>query len=139
MNRHKSQKKKLLESIGKQRDLKKITDILGNWVNENYLQEISLALRGLGKFRLAADYEQLAVEQLAVNPKTWFHYLPETREAKIQHFLEYNADPSNQYKKQVNAWKKGKASAIKRRADQVEPELFLDSVVIKKNVNSWEV
>ena len=65
--------------------------------------------------------------------------MPETREAKIQHFLEYNADPSNQYKKQVNAWKKGKASAIKRRADQVEPELFLDSVVIKKNVNSWEV
>ena len=134
VNRHKSQKKKLLESIGKQRDLKKITDILGNWVNENYLQEISLALRGLGKFRLAADYEQLAV-----NPKTWFHYLPETREAKIQHFLEYNADPSNQYKKPVNAGKKGKASAIKRRADQVEPELFLDPVVIKKNVNSWEV
>ena len=136
-NRHKSQKKKLLEEIGKDRDLKKVTDILGRWVNENFQQEISLALRGLGKFRLAPGYEHLAV-----NPKTWFHLLPVTREAKIQHFLDYQADPSNQYKKPLNAGKKGKASAVKRRADQMEPELFsqrLDPVIIKKKSNSWEV
>ena len=38
--------------------MKKVTDILGNWVNENYMQEISLALRGLGKFRLVVDVVQ---------------------------------------------------------------------------------
>ena len=139
-NRHKGQKKKIAEEVGKSRDLKKVITSLEKWVDENYFQEISLALRGLGKYRLAPGYENLAID-----PKTWLRLSPESRSLKIKHFVTLDLKPSETYKKPSNAGKKGNAQ--KRRIDQQEPELFLRRVEassitpikVRKTPKSWEV
>ena len=119
----------------------KIINAIEKWIDENYLQEISLALRGLGKYRLARSFENLFVDAT-----TWLRISPENREVKIKHFQTYNPKPSTSYKKPSNAGKKGN-STEKRRVDQREPELFVQRIEaaqipplkVKKTQSSWEV
>ena len=141
-NMHKSQKKKLEDEIsGNKRDLTKIINTLNKWINENFYQELSLALRGMGKFRLATGYEHLHID-----PKTWFRLLPETRNEKIKHFNNYFAKPSETYLKPSAAGKKPKKN-VKRRANQMEPELFeerveakkIKTLKVKRTSKEWEV
>ena len=139
-NRHKGQKKKIEEEVGKTRELKKVIGALEKWIDENYLQEISLSLRGLGKYRLAKGYEHLSVDA-----KTWLRISPENRESKIRHFQTFCSKPSSMYKKPSNAGKK--SNPQKRRIDQREPELFaqrveaatVQKISIRKTSNAWEV
>ena len=106
-NRHKGQKKKIEEEVEKSRDLRKIINAIEKWIDENYLQEISLALRGLGKYRLARSFENLFVDAT-----TWLRISPENREVKIKYFQTYNPKPSTSYKKPSNAGKKGTRQVI---------------------------
>ena len=140
-NRHKGQKKKANEEMrGSKPGLRKAIEILGKWVKENYVQEIGLAIRGLGKYRLAKEFQQLAVE-----PKVWFKLSPEAREKKIDRFMGFQSSGFDAYTKPSNAGKKGKSQ--KRRKDQIEPELFKDRVIaskvaplkVKKASTSWQV
>jgi len=139
-NRHKSQKKKIEEEAGKTRNLEKLFSVLEKWVNENFVQEISLALRGFGKYRLAPGYQHLQVD-----PKDWLRMSPETRLKKIEHFQSYTPKPSGTFTKPLNAGKKGKS--VKRRVNQCEPELFgervevaaVSPIKVQKTANSWEV
>ena len=85
----------------------KIINDIEKWIDENYLQEISLALRGLGKYRLARSFENLFVDAT-----TWLQISPENREVKIKYFQTYNPKPSTSYKKPSNAGKKGTRRVI---------------------------
>ena len=76
--------------------MRKIINAIEKWIDENYLQEISLALRGLGKYRLARSFENLFVDAT-----TWLRISPENREVKIKYFQTYNPKPSTSYKKTI--------------------------------------
>ena len=118
-NRHKGQKKKIEEEVEKSRDLRKIINAIEKWIDENYLQEISLALRGLGKYRLAQSFENLFVEAT-----TWLRISPENREVKIKYFQTYNPKPSTSYKKPSNAGKKGTRRVIYITKTRIEFRRF---------------
>ena len=141
-NIHKSLKKKINES--KQvSDLEEINKSLDKWISENYIQEINLAIRGLGKYRLAPGYQHLSVDSIL-----WARLSAETKEKKINQFFKYQAQPSDNYQKPANAGKKGKQPT--KRRGSTEPELFVDRVQattlkmkIRKETTSvedtWEV
>ncbi|XP_066914107.1 uncharacterized protein [Clytia hemisphaerica] len=134
-NLHRQQKKKLRDELGsiKTRDLRKILHVIDKWVSENYHQELALAIRGHGKFRLHEGYKHLSID-----PKTWHRMLPESRDSKIIEFTKFVPKPSQTYQKPVTAGKKGTKSQ-KRRVDQGEPELFVNRLKVKKTANNWEV
>ena len=135
---HRQQKKKLREELGslKTRDLTKIVNIIERWVMENYYQELSLVMRGHGKFRFANGYDHFKVD-----PKTWHQMSPEARDAKVIKFSKFIPKPSQTYSKPVSAGTKGKPSK-KRRVGQGEPELFnsrINPIKVKKTSKNWEV
>ena len=99
--------------------MRKIINAIEKWIDENYLQEISLALRGLGKYRLARSFENLFVDAT-----TWLRISPENREVKIKYFQTYNPKPSTSYKKPSNAGKKGTRRVIYITKTRIEFRRF---------------
>ena len=120
-NIHKNQKKKINELSKQASDLEEVNKVLDKWINENYNQEITLAIRGLGKYRLSPAYQHLSVD-----PIVWTRLSSETKEKKINHFFKYQPKPSNGYSKPTNAGKKGKRPT--KRRGSTEPELFVDRI-----------
>ena len=132
--KHKQQKKKLNELVGKTTDVEKCSSVLNKWIEENYMNEVSLAIRGLGKYRLASGYEQFLVA-----PHVWARMTQESRDLKISELMNFTVKPSSLFKKPVDAGKKC-APPQKRRANQIVPELFIDRTpLVSKIARTSEV
>lgn len=142
-NNHKMQKKTLKELLSgcQSHDVEKVSKALEKWVEDTYLQEIILALRGFGNYRLAPGYEHMRV-----TPGIWNKLSPESRRKKIEKFFDFIPKPSSTYIKPSNAGKKNN-TVTKRRTNQPEAELYTNRIMpakipkltISKTQSSWNI
>jgi len=117
---HKLQKKKFKEINNSKTkvDVFAASDVLQTWVDENFFTEISLALRGFGKYKLAHGYEQFFVQS-----QTWTRWSPDRRNQHIQAFLKFSPKPSQLYHKPASAGLKRPGQ--KRRSSE-EATIFIE-------------
>ena len=104
-----------------------------------------MAVRGLGKYRLAPGYTSFSVD-----PTLWSKWSDQRKEQHMKRYFEYVAKPSEIYQKPANAGKKGNSFEVKRRSTQPEAEIFIDRVnkdtvtpikltKTNKETGEWEV
>ncbi|XP_066932127.1 uncharacterized protein [Clytia hemisphaerica] len=139
---HKLQKKKREDLKIASKDVVVMSDVLNRWIEENFYSQISLAIRGKGKYRLAPEYATFYV-----SPSRYRDMTDEQRSRHITKFLQFIPTPSNTYKKPQDSGKKKKV--VKRRATQEEPALFvvrhdqstpaIAPVKIRKSAENWAI
>ena len=112
------------------------------WISENFYNEILLAIRGLGKYRLAPGYTSFSVD-----PTLWSKWSDQRKEQHMKRFKNRN---SKFIKNQPMLVKKGNSFEMKRRSSQRGAEIFIDRVCkdtftpikltkTNKETGEWEV
>ena len=81
--------------------------------------EEARAIHGLGKYRLSPGYDHLYVD-----PTKWNGRSPERQRQHISCFREFVPKSYDSYKKPSSAGHKTSLRSNKRRAKQLEPEIF---------------
>ena len=127
--KHRQQKKKLRD-LNISGDISQVAGALEKWIEENYYNEIVLAIRGLGKYRLAPGFTVFLVESVL-----WSRWSTGKREQNMKRFFEFTPKPSETYQKPANGGKKSNRDASsKRRCLEPEPELFVDRIADKGTI-----
>ena len=95
-----------------------MTECLGKWV-AFYYTEARRALRGIGEYKLAPEYEHFYVE-----PMEWVQWSDDRRNQHLNAFMR-GTPKTFAYKKPKDAGKKpGGTGKKKRRAGSPQPQLF---------------
>ena len=81
--------------------------------------EEARAIHGLGKYRLSPGYDHFYVD-----PTKWNGRSPERQRQHISCFREFVPKSYDSYKKPSSAGHKTSLRSNKRRAKQLEPEIF---------------
>ena len=89
---------KKLNDLSCSGDIRDVSEGLTKWVSENFLDETRKAIIGQGKYRLAAGYQQFAVD-----PVQWLRWSQDCRSQHVQAFLAFTALGSSRYIKPSDA------------------------------------
>ncbi len=123
--KHKLQKKKLSDNEVP-KEVAAVSQSLKEWAEEHFFAECTRAIRGLGKYRLAPDYDQFNVD-----PVQWNIWSINRQEQHLNAFYDFVPRSYNQYRKPKSAGLKASATGSqKRRARLPEPELFHERVPV---------
>ena len=95
--KHRQQKKKLCD-LNISGDFSQVSGALKKGIEENYYNEIVLAIGGLGKYRLAPGFTVFSVESAL-----WSRWSTERRQQHLGRFFEFIPKPSETYQKPANA------------------------------------
>lgn len=109
-----------------QKKLKKEDDIphevvamvkmLKEW-SESYYHEAVRAVRGIGKYRLAPDFQTFAID-----PVRWIRWGCDRQEQHLDAFFLFTPEVTWLFKRPANAGQK--STVVKKRRDKDEPQLF---------------
>ena len=120
--KHRLQKKKLKDNDVSM-EIVSVTETLQKWVKENFLQEVTRAIYGQGKYRLAPGYESFFVD-----PTQFLKWSKDRQHQHLQKFMNYVAPIYTTYQKPYNAGNKGNSGGQKRRARLPEPTVFTERI-----------
>ena len=117
--KHRLQKKVLREDKTPKKVVA-VLETLKDWV-DGYYKEVRRALRGIGKYRLAIEFEHFYVP-----PARWVSWSDKRRNQHFDKFMQADTHVFAFEKPKSNAGNKPGSGKEKRRVNQPEPEVFID-------------